>query len=259
MDKNCLLLTSVNSETLVKVKEICEKKYVPLNYAHTILTFFERYYELMPNIIILDSECDTFLMQETLRQLPTMFLNSIIVANKVNEFKSKFKNLKRVSVVDISEIEQAIDEKVCVVEKGSSYALESYEGLFLNNKVLEELNNLNMKQNLKGYSVLKELILCACVNRYKSLNTMTQMYKIVSRKLNISIICLERNIRTVINDCYNRENSKLKEIFPLRTPTNKQFLIYMVERLHLAAKSFHEKANNNIQYYNDVALNSINN
>lgn len=251
MEKNCLLLTSANSDTLMKVKVLCEQRSIALNYTHTVLTFFERYYELMPNIIVVDSVCDSFLMKETLSEVPSIFANSIIISEDGKTLQKQYPRLKNMTVVGLDDFEKALCEKVEMVDAGSMCSLENYEGKRLNDKVLEELNKLIMKQNLKGYSILKELVICACLNRYSSLTTMTQMYTIVSRKFNISIDCLERNIRTVINDSYHKKDSKLKEIFPARIPTNKQLLIYLVEKLLVDAKDFREKTNNNIQYYNN--------
>lgn len=249
---NCLLLTKEDSDVLTVVKQLCERKDIFLNYTTTIVSFFERYYELHPKFIIVDCSCDCFLMREAMLESPMVFYNSIFICPDKNSFRQMFPNYENMVFTLLSDLEEVIDDKIEINKKVVNLCLDSYDGKVLNNKVIDLMNEIGFKQNLKGYSILKELVLCSCSNRFRSISTMTEKYEIVERRLDISTSCLERNIRTEISRTYNKEHSLLKELFPFGKPTNKQITNYLVEKLITDIDAYHEKMANNLSYYSAI-------
>lgn len=246
---NCLLLTSVDSEILFLTKQICEEKDIALTYAHSVVAFFERYYEIYPNVIIIDSCCEDFLIRSAFNATPSVFYNSIIISSDPEKLSEVFPKLKGLQIVKLEALYEAVDQRLELLEKVIEFSLDRYDGIKLNSKIVEELSRLKFKPNLKGYSTVKELVFCSCSNRYRSFTTMNQLYQVASRRLGISVACLERNLRTVINRAYFMENSVLREIFPDRSPTNKQLTNYICERMLIHAQNYHETTQNNISYY----------
>ena len=249
---NCLLLTSVDSEILFKTKCICDDKNISLTYTHSVLSFFERYYEVLPNIVIIDSSCDSFLLRQALEESPSIFYSAVIVSENPDYLKEMFPKVKKLQVVKPENLYQSIEERLQFIEKVIEFSIENYDGVRLTNKIVEELARLKFKPNLKGYSTLRELVFCSCSNRCRSFTTMLKLYSAASRRLGISMICLERNLRTVINKAYFTENSPLKEIFPDRSPTNKQVVNYLAEIMAVDAQNYHETTQNNFPYYSKL-------
>ena len=104
----------------------------------------------------------------------------------------------------------------------------------INNKILEEiicleLCKLGIKPILKGYRCLIEAIKIKLINPKKVEKFTTQLYPYLSNKLNLSVMAVERDIRTAINVAYKNDKKRF-EILCLENhkPTNVMFIKKML-------------------------------
>lgn len=111
-------------------------------------------------------------------------------------------------------------------------------------KILEiKLHNILFKlgipTNVKGYPLIKEIIIEYLNNHYR---TMSELYKIVGKKLNVPSNNVERNVRRAIHMGLSRTDKKeWKKYFGAainlkNCPTNSEFISYICEYIKLHNK-----------------------
>lgn len=78
--------------------------------------------------------------------------------------------------------------------------------------VTEIIRSFKVNSMYKGYNLIIEAVEIYSKNELKRVIFMKDIYEYLSEKYDIPSICIERNIRTVIQTCWNNDSAKVNEI-----------------------------------------------
>lgn len=100
--------------------------------------------------------------------------------------------------------------------------------------VTEILRNLGLPRDMKGYSYIKQAILCCVEDKSNLLSVTKTLYPNVAKIMGTDSIRVERSIRHTITAFWDRQsvNNKVNiEFFgTIKKPTNSQFIAAVTDR-----------------------------
>lgn len=93
------------------------------------------------------------------------------------------------------------------------------------------IQSAGIQTNLKGYTYLKDAVLCIAENP-ELMHQYMKVYRMISEKFDVQPASIDRAIRHAINTAYDKHTELLKAFFPYPTerPSNSEFISLAADR-----------------------------
>lgn len=93
--------------------------------------------------------------------------------------------------------------------------------------VYKIIRYFHINSKYKGYPLIVDAINFYIENYGNSIKITKDIYPLLSKKYSIPLSCVERNIRTVVETCWNNDKQAVEAILGYRTakcPSNSEFI-----------------------------------
>ena len=92
------------------------------------------------------------------------------------------------------------------------------------------IRQFNITSKYRGYYLIIDAIEIAYKNQHQCLHITKDIYPIIARKHNISSRSVEKNIRTIVEKCWENNRELMQEVAGCKLtccPTNSEFIDYV--------------------------------